>query len=156
MSFAIRIDRAAIHAAVNGLVDDVEAAARPAAQAMAQVFYDSVKTNVARIRRRTGNLERSIYQAFSADNSGQGYATYHVSWNAAKAPHGHLVEYGHLQRYLVTIDDRGRWITHKDKPLPSPVYIPGKPFLRPAMAMEAVAYAAGIATVRMRLGLQPT
>src|SRR5205085_5719958 len=41
-----------------------------------------------------GALKASIYQVFSKDNSGSGHATYHVSWNAKKAPHGHLVEFG--------------------------------------------------------------
>ncbi len=150
--FSINIDRAAIDAAVDGMVEDVEAAARPSAQAMAQVFYDAVKLNVSRIRRHTGNLARSIYQAYSTDNSGAGYAAYHVSWNAKKAPHGWLVEYGHLQRYLVTIDERGRFITHKDQPLPVPIYIPGRPFVRPAAAVAEAAYAAGIAKLQERLG----
>lgn len=83
--------------AMQGRADE---AARPAAQAAAQVLYDAVKANVARIKKHTGNLDRSIYQAFSIDNSGPGRAMYHISWNAKKAPHGHLVEYGHMQRYV--------------------------------------------------------
>ena len=153
MSLFIRVDIADAEAMLDGLAGDAEAAARPAAQAMAQVFYDAVRANVARIRRKSGNLAGSIYQAFSQDNSAEGRATYHVSWNAKKAPHGHLVEYGHLQKYLVTIDERGRFITHKDKPLATPIQIAGRPFIRPAMDHAERARAAGVAEFYRRLGL---
>lgn len=153
MSFAIRVDMAAADKLFDGLAADAAAAARPAAQAMAQVFYDAVKANASGIRRHTGNLSRSIYQAYSADNSGAGRATYHISWNARKAPHGHLVEYGHLQRHLVTIDERGRWVAHKDKPLATPIQIAARPFIRPAMDRAEAARAAGVAEFYRRLGL---
>lgn len=77
---------------------------RAAAQAGAQVLYDEVlvRVPVATKERKTksgrvippGALKRSIYQAYSEDNSRDGRATYHVSWNYRKAPHGHLVEFG--------------------------------------------------------------
>ncbi len=153
MSVTITVDLKGADAVLDGVAADSEAAARPAAQAMAQVLYDQVKLNVSRIRKHTGNLDRSIYQAFSPDNSSAGRMTYHVSWNAKKAPHGHLVEYGHLQRYLVTIDERGRWITHKDKPLLHPIHIAGKPFIRPVVAYFEQARAAGEAEFARRLGL---
>ena len=41
-----------------------------------------------------GTLLRSIYQAFSDDNSFKDVSTYHVSWNADKAPYGAMVEFG--------------------------------------------------------------
>lgn len=112
----------------------VEDALRPAAQAAAQVLYEEVQRNVQRIKRHSGNLARSIYQVHS-DQSRDGRQIYHVSWNAKKAPHGHLVEFGHLQRYEVTHDPKtGRFITHKDRPLASPKQIPARPFIRPAAA----------------------
>lgn len=134
--------------------DAVEGATRPAAQAAAQVFYERVEANVAAIGYVTGNLRQSIYQAFSAAHSGDGIATYHVSWNHKKAPHGGLLEHGHWQRYAVQITKNG-WRTlirpeklgtkkpgrrasqaEKDAyyvPRPGgPVYIPGKAFLRRA------------------------
>lgn len=120
---------------LNELEAEAQAAVRPAAQAGAQVLYDEVKRNVARLKRKTGNLERAIYQAFSPDNSVEGRVTYHVSWNRRKAPHGHLVEFGHLQRYEVSFDpNTKRFTTHKDRPLPAPKQIAAKPFVRPAMA----------------------
>lgn len=99
-SFSMKADIDGLLSELSAMRDRAEEATRPAAQAAAQVLYDAVKANVARIKKHTGNLDRSIYQAFSIDNSGPGRATYHISWNARKAPHGHLVEYGHMQRYV--------------------------------------------------------
>lgn len=139
--FRIRVDLSQL--GMDTLVADAEAAARPAAQAGAQVLYEAVLRNVNGIKRHTGNLQRSIYQAYSQDNSGPGKATYHVSWNHKKAPHGHLVEWGHLQRYAVFIDERtGRWVTDTDRKLPTPKLVAARPFVRPAMAQAPQAEAA--------------
>lgn len=137
-TFRITVDLAGLKAQLDADMHTMGEAARPAAQAGAQVLYDEVKRNVARIKRKTGNLAASIYQAYSKDNSTPGgRATYHVSWNAKRAPHGHLVEFGHLQRYEVTNDPKtGRFITHKDRPLATPKHIPGRPFIRPAIAAK--------------------
>lgn len=141
--FAIKVDLSAFEAAMDADAKVCEEAARPAAQAGAQVLYDAVRANVSRIKRRSGNLASSIYQAYSADNSAPGKATYHISWNARKAPHGHLVEWGHLQRYEVTYDPlTRRFTTHKDRPLPAPKQIAARPFIRPAMAKMPEAEAA--------------
>lgn len=100
-TFSIRADMSAFDRFIDQLGTDVEEAARPAAQAGAQVLYEEVKRNVSSMRKVTGNLERSIYQAFSRDQSGPGRATYHIGWNSRKAPHGHLLEYGYMQRYVM-------------------------------------------------------
>lgn len=107
--FAIGVDLGDL--GMDALADGAEAVVRPAAQAGAQVFYNQVRANVGRLGRITGNLARSIYQVYSADNSRPGVAQYHISWNQRKAPHGHLVEFGHVQRYVVYIDKRGQWKT---------------------------------------------
>lgn len=131
-----------------------EAAARPAAQAAAQVLYDEVKRNVAAIPKKTGNLDRSIYQVFSKSLSNPGVATYQISWNRKKAPHGHLVENGHIQRYVTYIGSDGNYYTAvrasmrgKPRParrapqqvkdayyvtLPAPKQLPGYAFVRRA------------------------
>lgn len=83
-------------------------AVRPAAQAGAQVLYDAVKANVSRIRKVSGNLDRAIYQKHIDEAARPGVASYKVSWNKAKAPHGYLVEFGFLQRYELARDARGR------------------------------------------------
>lgn len=140
---------------LNSLLDDlgdaVSDSVRPAAQAGAQVFYDRAKQYVGAMGRVTGNLSSAIYQAYSESNSGQDKATYHVSWNHIKAPHGQLLEYGHWQRYQVILTSKGwKTMTRPGKmgtPKPSrrasqeakdayyvpraggPVYIPGKHFM---------------------------
>lgn len=161
-SFSLKADLAGLNALMDELGNRAKAASRPAAQAAAQVLYDEVRRNVAKIRRKTGNLHKSIYQVYSRRNSRktQGVATYHVSWNQSKtkgAPHGHLVEYGHLQRYEYYKDDQGR-IRPKVRPgmqgkpppksngrnraaldayyvtLPTPKQVAARPFVRPAAA----------------------
>lgn len=143
-SFDLKVDISGALAGLDGVATECEAAARPAAQAAAQVLYDEVKRNVSKLKRHTGNLAGSIYQAYSRDNSNAGKATYHVSWNARKAPHGHLVEFGHLQRFEISYDPQTRrFTTHKDKPLASPRQVAARPFLRPAVAkFEAAMQAA--------------
>ena len=90
------------------LAAEATEAARPAAQAGAQVLYDQVKANVSRLRKVTGNLDRSIYQKHIDEEAAPGRASYRISWNKSKAPHGHLVEFGYLQRYEIARDARGR------------------------------------------------
>lgn len=156
-ALSISVDLADFDALIDGRADQLAAATRPAAQAGADVLYKAVKANVAALGRKTGNLDRAIYQAFSADNSTPGRNTYHVSWNARKAPHGHLVEHGFMQRYVMYKDSQGRVRPlvrpgMEDKPRPGrhatqdvkdayfvplpggPRQVPGKAFLRKAWA----------------------
>lgn len=176
MSFTISVDMAGIDQMLDDLGDKAEEAARPAAQAAAQVFYDEVRRNVDRLGQKSGNLKRSIYQAFSDSNSRPGRATYHVSWNEKKAPHGHLLEYGYLQRYAIGISKGGKWFTfirpeHKGKPKPKrkapqsvkdayyvprkggPKQIQARPFVRPAMAKSEAAIEAAKAVLFKHMGL---
>ena len=44
---------------------------------------------------RPGQLRDAIYHVYADQLSSDGHAVYRVSWNAKKAPHGHLIEYGH-------------------------------------------------------------
>lgn len=140
MSVTINVDTAALDRLLDGMSESIGEAVRPAAQAAAQVIYDEVKKNVASIGRVSGNLDRAIYQAYSKDHSINGVkAEYHVSWNARKAPHGHLIEYGHIQRFKVYIGKDGKWYTNKKLPLASPVQVGARPFIRPAMAKFDIA-----------------
>lgn len=93
-SMSIAYDAKSALAGLDSIALGAQKQVRPAAQAGAQVFYDEVKQNVGRLGRKTGNLDSSIYQVFSKSNSSDKRATYHISWNHIKAPHGHLVEYG--------------------------------------------------------------
>lgn len=82
-----------------------------------------------------GALKAAIYTAFADKLSNAESFTYVVSWNSrkGKAPHGHLVEFGYVQPYVIVFDaERNRWITNPQKRLRSPKIIPAQPFLRPA------------------------
>ncbi|MBF9263933.1 HK97 gp10 family phage protein [Paracidovorax cattleyae] len=175
MTFTVSVDTAGLESYLDELGEEAEAAARPAAQAGAQVLYERVQLNVAGLGRRTGKLAGSIYQAYSASNSGEGRATYDVSWNARKAPHGHLVEYGYLQRYVYRPDGMGpvvrpgmdgkprpgRRATREQKDayyvtLPAPRVVPGKAFVRGAAAAMEEAYKAAEAELLNRLAKKGT
>lgn len=154
-TFTVRVDTDGLDAYIDALGDKAEKAARPAAQAAAQVLYDEVKKNVQALGRKTGKLDGSIYQKFSTSNSRRGVAVYHVSWNHSKAPHGWLVENGYLQRYQYYKRDDGQirpmvrpGMEGKPRPdrhasqaakdayyvtLPTPVQVPAKAFVRRAM-----------------------
>lgn len=74
------------------LDERAQQAVRPAAFDAAEVFYQEV---LLRVPVKSGRLRSAIYRAYSEDNSKPGEkAMYHVSWNARKAPHGHLIEFG--------------------------------------------------------------
>lgn len=173
-SFSIDTDMSGLDAYIDALGDAVDKAVRPAAQAAAQVLYDQVKMNVAGLGKKTGNLANSIYQKYSPEKSQDGKrATYHISWNASKAPHGHLVEYGYLQRYKYYQDDQGRvrpmvrpGMEGKKRPgrrasaaekaayyvtLPAPIQVPGKAFVRRAESAMDKAYKAAEAELLRRI-----
>ena len=117
----ITFDTTEFKKAINAAKEKVAAAARPAAQAGAQVIYDQAKLNASTLRSKRehyfygttakaapkgqkkqyrygpykpGTLYDSIYQAFSKDRSTATVSTYHISWNAKKAPYGAMVELG--------------------------------------------------------------
>lgn len=98
------------------------------AAGMARVIYDEVKLNAAppRLGRKTGNLERSIYRAFSPERSTAESKVYRISWNKRTAPHGHLVEFGTARA-------------------------PAHPFLRPALDHMEQAIKEGRARMAARL-----
>lgn len=151
MGMTLKCDMSGVRRMVLSVGSDVDAAVRPSAQAGAEVLYRAVKRNVAAIGKVTGNLDSSIYQAFSLDNSGPGRATYHISWNARKAPHGHLLEYGHVQRFAVYMGKDGKWYTDKSRPIP-PRQVAARPFIRPAIASFNEAAAAAETELLHRIG----
>jgi HK97 gp10 family phage protein len=137
-TFSVVCDTSGLDALIDDMADKADAAARPAAQAGAQVFYDDVRRRVPVSRKGhwfhgtsfklngtkywfdAGSLRDAVYQVFSKDNSGQGFATYHVAWNHQKVPYGFMVEFG----------------TSK---------APAHPFLRPAIAKAGQVQAAMLA-----------
>ena len=136
-AFSIKFDPALLNQKLDGMGAAALSAVRPAAQAGAQVLYDEVNVNVSKIKKKTGNLASSIYQVFSKDNSNEKLSTYHISWNAKKAPHGFLVEYGHMMTRKAYIGSDGKWYTSKVKIEPKKVG--ARPFLRPAFDTKRLA-----------------
>lgn len=171
-SFGIGADLDDLFSGLDALEQEIEEAIRPAAQAGAQVIYDRVKLNVSALGKVTGNLDKSIYQAFSPEMSVEGQRVeYHVSWNHKKAPHGHLIEFGWMQRYRYRPDGMGPMVrpgmdgtkkpgrrasqAEKDAyyiPLPVPKQIPGKAFVRSAASSIPAAATAAREEIWKRLG----
>lgn len=191
-SVSIQVKDSDLDALLAEMGEAAQNAVRPASQAGAQVLYEAVLRNVqAMPTSKTGNLRRAIYQAYSKDNSSEHSATYHVSWRTGRerdengkalpaggpknvAPHGHLVEYGYMQRYAtyMTKDGQFRPQIRPEKqgtPKPkkgkkgqaardayyvlaeNPKQIPAHPFVRPAQARFGEALDAAEALVRDRM-----
>lgn len=78
-----------------------------------------------------GVLAAAIYLARDEQAETKTTFTYVVSWNHLKAPHGHLVEFGHWLTHAVYKASNGEWYTLKDQPLDAPRWVAARPFLRP-------------------------
>ena len=100
---SIAFDFSKIAAKLDNITKAAEKATRPAAQAGAQVFYDEVKQRVPisakphKSGKKTynpGTLRKAIYQAFADKESGDGKASYRISWNKTHAFYGRFVEFG--------------------------------------------------------------
>ncbi|WP_412479911.1 HK97-gp10 family putative phage morphogenesis protein [Azonexus sp. IMCC34839] len=108
MGAKIKINVAAFKEQLQATTEKLNRATRPAAQAGAQIIYDRAKllvpvsvhphmfhgTHGIYGPYRPGTLRDAIYQVFSEDNSYRDVSTYHISWNANKAPYGSMVELG--------------------------------------------------------------
>lgn len=102
------------------------------------LLRDAAKSNAAMAANQEGLptrevLSNAIYLVYDEDASTKVQFTYKISWNAKKAPHGHLVEFGHWMTHQVYKAANGEWYTRKDLPLPSPKWISARPFLGPTM-----------------------
>lgn len=113
------------------------------AAAMAKAQYDEVKANAAGANDGpnivSGTLFNAIYRVYSPEKSSDEVKTYRISWNKKKAPHGHLIEFGHWTKKV-----------GKNGPL-KPVWVPAHPFLRPAFDHIGAAITAGQNRMRQRL-----
>lgn len=157
-AFRLTVDLGSFDRQMDQMVVECDAAARPAAQAAAQVLYDEIHrrvpvsgkggffhgTSYAKTGQKyyfaSGNLKKWVYQHYNKKLSTSGKAFYSVGVNEKRAPYAHMVEYGHLQRYEVSFDKAtGRFVTHKDRPLPAPRQVAARPFIRPAMARFSAA-----------------
>ena len=108
MGMKIKMDVAKFKEQLRATADELGRATRPAAQEGAQIIYLQARLNCPESEQAhmfhgtnaiygpysPGNLRNSIYQVFSKDNSFKDVSTYHISWNADKAPYGAMVEFG--------------------------------------------------------------
>lgn len=137
---------------------------RSAARAGALVFYELM---YAYTPYKEGGLMNAIYHKFINEKETKDYKSYRIGVNHIKAPHWHLLEYGHMMYYQVRKKPNGEWVTlvRQDKigtPPPSrwasreikdayyiplkggPKQVPGHGFIRKSyddgkdMAMNAV------------------
>lgn len=103
-----------------------EKVTRPAAYAGARILYDEMRLKVPTDE---GDLYGSIYHWFDDKRSTLERKIYAIGPNKAKAPHWHLVEYGHY-RVNKVFRDGGRWKASKER-LPEPKWVPAYPYIRP-------------------------
>ena len=95
MSIEAKVDFSSALAGLERLAGEARVSlARSMAVAGGQVFRDEAKL---RAPVKTGRLRDSIYLAFRDGKSTDQQVMYSVTWNSKKAPHGHLVEFGHWQ-----------------------------------------------------------
>lgn len=87
---------------------------RSSARAGALVFYELMH---AYAPYKEGGLMNAIYHKFINETSTQNYKSYRIGVNHKKAPHWHLLEYGHMMYYQVRKKPNGDWVTlvRKDK-----------------------------------------
>ena len=121
-TIGITVDLDAFNELVRQVVDASEDAVIPAADAGAKVIYQATREATPmgekghwftgynykdrivkgvlkagtgqRYWFNAGTLRASIYHVLSKDNTGPGYATYHISWNYKKAPYAFMVHNG--------------------------------------------------------------
>ncbi len=148
--FKMAFDVIAVNKACDALRTQIRETARPAALAGALVLVGEVERNVDAIGVSSGKLSSAIYVAYSKDNSSNTRFVYHVSWNTRKAPHGHLLEYGYVQRYRVFLGRDGKWHTDKHQLLATPRHIAARPFVRPAAKKMPDAIAVAVAELNRR------
>jgi hypothetical protein len=160
MSIKAKMDFSGWHRGLDSLAGPVRISlARSMGVAAGQVIRDEAKLlapvgTEAGGSLHPGSLRDSIYLAYKQDRSTKDDQIYSVTWNAKKAPHGHLEEFGYWQTHVVARIPGGYgggWYT-TDVKLASPKFIPAHPFLRPALDSAGPrAYAASIARGRQRL-----
>lgn len=102
--------------------------ARSMSVAGGKVIRDEAKL---RVGQKTGKLRDAIYLAYQDAYSTPTKVLYRISWNRQKAPHGHLIEFGHWRKNRIFRDLDGE-IRGKKKRLTNPRWVPAHPFLRPA------------------------
>lgn len=121
-----------VRSAVTGIDDIVRgldkllAIREPVARAMGVAMGTTVRdeaverapvllpTNIGYDNQRANQLKEAIYLAYDGRRSilNEGHFVYGVSWNRRKAPHGHLLEFGHFMPFEAHVDlEAGKWFT---------------------------------------------
>jgi len=163
VSSAIKVDFSEVTAGLDKLgAATKEHLPRSMAVAAGKVFRDEAKArapvfdgstalkggSTVTNPRQPGQLQEAIYLAFSDNRSTptNGRYVYSVSWNATKAPHGHLLEFGHWRTNVIA----GGY--PKKQKLDKPKWVPASPFLRPAYdSVGRIAIEHALARGRVRL-----
>lgn len=113
-TFSVSTDLSAFTDLMQEVVDASMDAVVPAAEAGAKLIYQATvqatphgdrghwftgsEGGKGRYWFPAGTLRNSIYSVLSKDNTGRGYATFHISWNYKKAPYAYMVHNGHRKR----------------------------------------------------------
>mgnify|MGYP000466218330 CR=1 FL=1 len=141
-------------ASLNKFISNIrEKALRSATYAGAKILYEELSRRVQTVtpnlyEAKTGQLERAIYHWHDDKKSGANKQVYAIGVNKVKAPHWHLIEYGHWQIYTVYQGSDGKYYTMKVNGQPvmsrNPTRVQAYPYIRPtwdstgAKALEAV------------------
>lgn len=134
--------------ALQQLRDDVQTKAlRSAVYAGAKLLADELEV---RVPVDGGTLKGAVYTWHDDKRSTGGRQLYVVGVNKRQAPHWFVVEYGHWRVNVVVRGPNGRVIATKDR-LPTPVWVPARPYLRPTADRMADAVRAMQARLAERL-----
>lgn len=105
-----------------------EKALRSAAHAGAIVFYNEMRQ---RVPVDEGTLFGSIYRYHDEKKSTDTRQVYAVGPNKGKAPHWHLIEYGHWRVNKLVKNEAGKWVATRER-LESPIWVAAAPYIRPS------------------------
>lgn len=124
-TFSVTTDLSAFVDLMDDVVKASHDAVIPAAEAGAKLIYQATlqatphgakghwfsggkKGGKGRWWFNAGNLRASIYHVLSQDNTGPGFATFHISWNYKKAPYAYMVHNGTSKAAAVPFVTMGR------------------------------------------------
>lgn len=127
-TFSVTTDLSAFVDLMDDVVKASYDAVIPSAEAGAKIIYQATlqatphgakghwftggrKGGKGRYWFNAGNLRASIYHVLSQDNTGPGYATFHISWNYKKAPYAYMVHNGTSKAAAVPFVIWGREIS---------------------------------------------
>lgn len=143
----IEFDASAVLKNLAALADPVHSVARHMGVAVGSAMRDEAKANVNSV---TGKLKSAMVLKYDGAPAAGGSVRYVVTWNRKKAPHGHLVEFGHRITHEVLRLPDGSIRTGNKLPPAEWRDVAAKPFLRPALGTVtpralSIAVAAGSA-----------